>query len=284
MILERQTIKLFEREVFERVVVKPPFKYTSLAKDKACFFHVLQGTVNSYSGKEYFKIEENEGVLVKCGNFIFERMAKNDTENCNIIAIHLHNDVLKKIYEKDIPGFFINKKELSNQSNLSLIKSNVQVKKYIDSILFYFDNPSLIHEELLIVKVKELLLLLMNTKEATTIVEILENLFSENSIFFKEVIESHVFSPISIADLALLTNNSLATFKRKFNKIYQDSPANYIRNRRLEKAANLLSISNEPIGSIAYNCQFNNISHFSTSFKVKYNFSPLQYRLSQKQK
>ena len=110
------------------------------------------------------------------------------------------------------------------------------------------------------------------------------NLFSTKTFEFKEVVEAHIFSPISIADLARLTNKSLASFKREFKINYQDSPSNYIKSRRLEKAAKLLSISNDSISSIAYDCLFNNVAHFSNSFKLKYKLNPSNYRLSQLRK
>ena len=79
-------------------------------------------------------------------------------------------------------------------------------------------------------------------------------------------------------------NNSLASFKREFKKIYEDSPANYMKNRRLKKAAELLIVSDERVSSIAQDCQFGDTVHFSSSFKAKYKLSPSEYRLSQSHK
>ncbi len=284
LILERRTISLFEKKVFERAIVTPPFKYPNLAPEKACFFYILEGSVNSHSEEEYFHIKENEGVLMKCGNYIYERLPSNETGKCEIVAIYLYPDVLKKIYEKEIPSFLKNKKQLSTRFNMAHVKSNILIKKYIEGISFYFENPYLINEELLILKFKEIILLLLNTKDAPTIIEIMHNLYSPRSFSFKEVIEAHVFSSLTVSDLAQLTNRSLARFNREFKKTYKDSPANYLKDKRLDRAAELLVISNEPIASIAYDCQFNNISHFSSSFKAKYKISPSKYRLNQIQK
>ena len=164
---------------------------------------------------------------------------------------------------------------------MSLVKSSVLVKKYIESLLFYFENPVLVSEELMILKLKEIILLILNTEDAPAIIEIMHNLFSPKEFSFKDIIESHILSPLNSSDLAQLSNKSLASFKREFKKIYDDSPANYIKNKRLEKAAELLIVSDIPISSIAYDCLFNDIAHFSSSFKTKYKLTPSQYRLSQ---
>lgn len=154
----------------------------------------------------------------------------------------------------------------------------------MESMLFYFENPAVVDEELLVLKFKEIVLLLLKTEDAPSIIEIMHNLFSPKSFPFKEIVEGHIFSPLSISDLAELTNNSLASFKRVFKKIYGDSPASFIKNRRLEKAAELLMVSDERISSIAQDCQFGDTAHFSNSFKAKYKLSPTEYRLSQSHK
>jgi len=281
LILEHRTINLFEKKVFETAIVSPPFTSINKLDNEACFLYVLEGDNDHYSEEGRIKYEKDEGVLMKCGNFMFNVNPDKDTGRGGFVAIHFYPEVLKKIYENDIPEFLKNKKKLPFQSNMALVRSSALIKKYIEGLLFYFENPSIVTEELMVLKFKEIILLLLNTEEAPAVIEIMHNLFSPRSFSFKEIIEAHIFSPISITDLAEITNNSLASFKREFKKIYQDSPANYIKNKRLGKAAELLIVSNIPISSIAYDCLFNDIAHFSSSFKAKYKLTPSQYRLSQ---
>lgn len=281
MILEHRTINLFEKKVFETAVVTPPYKSVNRLDNEACFLYVLQGSNDHYSEEGRLEYEKGEGVLMKCGNFMFNVSPDEVTGKGGIVAIHFYPEVLKKIYENDVPDFLKNKDQLPFRANMALVKSSKLIHKYIEGLLFYFENPTLVTEELMVLKFKEIILLLLNTEEAPAIIEIMHNLFSPRTFSFKETIEAHILSPLSITDLALLTNSSLASFKREFKKIYQDSPANYIKNRRLEKAAELLIVSDIPISSIAYDCLFNDIAHFSNSFKAKYGLSPSQYRLSQ---
>ena len=281
MIIEHRTIQLFEKKVFEKAVVTTPFKNPNPLYNEACFLYVLEGMNHSYSEEERIYVEKDEGVLMKCGNYMYDTQPDLQTGQTTLIAIHFYPDILKKIYEKELPAFLLNKNKIPFQVNMSKVKAHILIQKYMDNLLGYFAHPHLINEELLVLKLKEIILLLLNTKDAPTVIEIMYNLFSPKAFTFKEIIEAHIFSPISVGDLAKLTHMSLGAFKREFNKIYQDSPANYIKNRRLEKAAELLQISDEAIQSIAFDCQFNDIAHFSSSFKAKYNLSPSQYRLSQ---
>ena len=281
MILKHHTINLFEKKVFETATVIPPYKSLNQLDNEACFLFMLEGGNDHYSEEGHINYSRDEGVLMKCGNFMFKVNPDEETGKGGFVAIHFYPEVMKKIYENEIPGFLKNKKQLPFHSNMALVKSRVLIKKYIEGLLFYFENPALVNDELMVLKFKEIILLLLNTEDAPAVLEIMYNLFSPKAFSFKDIIESHIFSPLSIADLAQLTNSSLASFKREFKKIYQDSPANYIKIKRLERAADLLIVSNIPISSIAYDCLFNDVAHFSSSFKTKYKLSPSQYRLSQ---
>ncbi|OJJ20155.1 hypothetical protein BKI52_16925 [marine bacterium AO1-C] len=283
MVLDYRHIELFGKKIFEKVVVTPPFKNPNPLQDEACLLYVLEGGNNSYSEQEHLIINQDEAGLMKCGNFLYDCIADKDTGNCGLLAIHFYPEVLKKIYEKDLPVFLTKGEKPSFTHNSAVVKSSQPLKNYIDSIAYYLDSPKLFTEDLIILKLKEIILILLETKGSPRILEIIHNLFSPKSVALREVVESHVFSPITIADLALLSNQSLASFKRKFREIYNDSPANYIRNRRLEKAAQMLLSTNEPVSGIAYDCQFNNVAHFSTAFKAKYHQSPAEYRKSQLQ-
>jgi AraC-like DNA-binding protein len=284
MIIDHTTITLFDKNIFERAIAIPPFKQFNSLPNEACFIYVFEGDNNSYSEEKKITLNQGDALMMKCGNYIFDGQAHDETGKSGMIAIHFYPEVLKKIYKDEIPTFLINKNRPQFYNNVSIIKSDAHLSKYIDGLEFYFKNPSLQTEELTILKLKELILLLLNTKKSETILEIMSNLFSTKTFEFKEVVEAHIFSPISIADLAQLTNQSLASFKREFKKKYQDSPSNYIKSKRLEKAAKLLSISNDSISSIAYDCLFNTVAHFSNSFKLKYKLNPSNYRLSQLRK
>ena len=147
-------------------------------------------------------------------------------------------------------------------------------------MLFYFDNPSLVDEEILVLKLKEIILLLKQTKNAPVIQQILSQLFSPATFAFKQVIEDNIYTHLSSEQLALLTNLSASSFKREFKKIYDDTPSNYFKNKRLERAAELLIISDERITNISFNCVFSNLARFSKCFHQKFNTSATEYRLN----
>jgi len=276
-VIEHKSLDLFGSPLFETATMKAPLKMPPVLQNQACYFYVLKGAMQAVGSTDSQYIEQKESLLAKCGNS-FGKILPDEAGVYQGVAIHFHPEVLKKVYADGLPDFLSKPLKLRNKTGLAKIKRDELFSRYIDGILFYFNNQELVTDEILILKLKELMLLLANTKDAPVVYEVLSNLFSPQTIQFKEVIEANIFTNASLEDLATLTNNSLSSFKREFKKIFQDSPASYIRSKKLEKAAHLLKYTEEQIGNIAYDCGFSDISHFSKVFKLKYDVAPSEWR------
>ena len=280
MILEHKKFDLYNRMAFEKATMIPPFTMKALMQNEACFFYILNGATKGMGEVESLITRKNEGVLFKCGNFISQVIDEGEGEQVEAIAIHFYPEVLKKIYESGLPHFLKKPKNALPSSTMAVVKNDAIIHKYIESLIFYFENPELADEELLILKLKELLLLLSKTSHSSKVHDILSHLFSPQSFELKEIIEANLYSDLSLDQLAELSNMSLSSFKRSFSKVYNCSPANYIKNKKLEKAANLLETTDLPVSTVGFDCGFNNLAHFSKCFKQKFNLSPSKYRMT----
>lgn len=283
MILSHRKYELFGKMIFEKLVIQPPFQKINIMPNEACFFYVIDGVGETISEVDKLRIPTKGSVLLKCGNYITKILSSPTSPTFQTITVHFHPEILKKIYANDLP-LFLRKPKAQRNLTMSSIKGTILIGKYIESLLFYFENPELVNDDLLILKLKEIILLLTQTDDNKNINQILSGLFSPSSYSFQEVIDAHLYSDLSIENLAQLTSLSLSSFKREFRRIYNDSPANYLRNKKLEKAADLLSLSDQRITDVAYNSGFNGLPHFSKCFKEKFVISPSAFRLSQKNK
>lgn len=281
MIVEHQKLDLFGKMLFEKVVIVPPFKKQNPMPNEACFLYIAEGEYNSISETQQLKISSQEAMLMKCGNYLSQFLKAAKTERYEAIAVHFYPEVLMEVYKNDIPGFLKNPEKIGPRLNMAKFEGGQLLKKYIESIAFYFENPSVVDQELLVLKLKELILLLIKTKNAPVVQQILSGLFSPNQYSFKEIVRAHIYSNVTIQELAQLTNLSVSSFKRQFKKIYDDSPASYLKSQRVKKAAELLLISQQRISDIAFDCGFSDLAHFSKTFKKAYGVSPSNYRLHQ---
>lgn len=284
MILEHKTYDLFGKMTFEKIMLTPPFKKANLMPNEACFHYILEGAGVTVSEVEKLDIPAKESVLMRCGNYVARMLNSTDSKRYYAVAIHFHPDVLKKVYENDLPKFLLGESKNIHIAGMVKIKSDDLFLKYIEGILFYFENPDLVSEELLSLKLKELILLLNQTKDAPIVKQILSSLFSPVTYSLKQIVDAHLYSDLTIDDLAHLINLSLSSFKREFRKVFNDSPAKYIKDKKLDRAAQLLLLSDERISDVAYDCGFNDPAHFSKSFHEKYKLSPSNFRLTRKDK
>jgi len=280
MIINHKQYDLFGEVIFEKIRIQMPFKIPNPTSEDACFMYMLDGQIDFRTENEFIKIPDNEAVLLKCGNY-FSQLNYNKSRQHEIVLVHFRPEILKKIYINELPIIF---QQINNQAdeeiNLSKINNDFLIQKYIEGLLFYFDNPSLVNQDIVILKLKEIILLLCQTRNVQKISVILSQLFSPKTYTFKQLIENNLFENYSIEQSAHMCNLSVSSFKREFAKQYHQTPASYIRAKKLEKAAELLRLSDSRITDIAFDCGFNDLSNFSNLFHEKYNCSPSVYRLN----
>lgn len=277
MVLDYKKIDLFGQTFIQKIDLKPPFEFAFPVAEQACFLYMLKGEMQYKSEDDHLKISPNHSLLLNCITSGKQIQHTNSDSYGEIVIVTFHPEILKRAYGKEIPLIFQSNNQISNQSRKE-INNDFLIQKYIEGLVFYFENPSLVNDEILILKLKEIVLLLSQTQDAEIIRVILSQLFSSTTYSFKQIIEANLFLPVSIEELALKNNLSVSSFKREFRKLYDDSPASYIKTKRLERAAELLLISDERITDIAFHCGFNDLANFTKSFHDKYGTAPTNYR------
>ncbi len=97
-----------------------------------------------------------------------------------------------------------------------------------------------------------------------------------------DVIQTQLFSNFSVGELAALAGLSISSFKRKFQLLFNDTPANFMKEKKLDKAESLLKYSDYSVSEICFQIGFSDISHFSRAFKKRNKLSPLAFRKTNK--
>lgn len=284
MILEQTEIKYNGKVVFERLVMSSNFKRVPklFIEDEACFLYLTKGAFHFRTPTNLLAFNEGDGMLAKCGNYFIENVTINDKIEHQVISA-----VGAFFYPKMVKGFFQSDLSIKQfQNNFDTIKISIEplMKSFIDSINFMLDNPKIADDNLIITKLKELILLLSKSEQGSSINTFVNSLFVTHEYNFNEVIQKNLYTTLSQPELARLCNMSLATFKRKFADYYKESPAKYILKNKLDKSVHFLAQKSKTISEIAYECGFESISSFNKAFKKQYSKSPTEYRMSQNDK
>lgn len=282
MVLSHQHFDLFGKIVLERVVFKPPFAYQNDMQNEACLFYNIRGNTDIYSALDRERLSENECAILKCGKYFTNHTSYDSKVPSDVIGVHFYPDVIKAVFENHIPSYLLNSPMNGKEQEINRVVVDAILENYIQSLLLLFENPKLVTDELIATKVKEVLLMLINTdsKEAEKIRAIISDIFNPTQATFKEIVAAHYYDTLTTAQLAYLCNMSLSTFKRRFLETFRENPATYMRKKKLERAAELLKSSKESIASICYDVGFSNTSNFVKIFSSHFNCTPSAYRKS----
>lgn len=275
MIIERKAFSYKGKVIIEKVLISAPHKYEAIFHNEGCFIQVRGAGTKLLSAEDNLLIESQEAVLMKCGAYFLDFINKITGHNVEVLAIHLYPDILKQVYSNELPAL-IEKRAYMGKS--TLISNETIISRYLESLEFYFQNPELMNDDLLELKIKELVLLLVQTKNAASILELVTDLYSSRNINLKSTIDLHKYSNLSIEELAELCSLSLSAFKRAFKKLYHDNPAHYFIYEKLKKAKELLTISDLSIGEIANEAGFNDPLYFTRLFKKREGITPTAFR------
>lgn len=91
-------------------------------------------------------------------------------------------------------------------------------------------------------------------------------------------LRKHLARDIRMQELAAQLGLSLRTLNRRFRSATGKTPHGYLNQLRLETARDMLRHSNLAISEIAWQCGFNNPSHFSAQFRQHMHCTPRTWR------
>jgi transcriptional regulator GlxA family with amidase domain len=91
-------------------------------------------------------------------------------------------------------------------------------------------------------------------------------------------LRSDYAEPITLDEMADQANLSRYHFIRVFKQVIGESPRKYLVAARLRAAVDRLLETREPVISVALNTGFNDISHFTNTFRTAIGVSPRRLR------
>ena len=271
-------IKYKGKVVFHKMKVTSPKRdLKPFQNNEACFMFVDDGEFSVRTPDQFISFSKKKGLLAKCHNFFIETTEKqrNLSREMEFTGVFLFPEQVEDIMDINLSNSNHNVKY-----NIKKIDLDALFTSYKNSINLLLDTPEIADEEMIKLKLKELIILISKSQNLS-VLDFLGSMFSLNHTEFKSTIKNNIYSNLSVEDFAKLCNMSHSSFKRKFSKIYSESPKKYINRKKIEKATQLLSNTDLLISEIAYDCNFDTISSFNRSFKLHFKKSPTEFRLSQ---
>ena len=232
---------------------------------------VLGGSVKLTCGRQSWTVGKNEMILLRRAQSVsYEKQGSEETGLFESQLFAINDELLKDFLTSQqvvIPA-------MTEEYGAQVSPMSERLVAYCWSLAPYFNDPSQVNPGLLRLKVMELLYNVMDCSK--NIFRQMLQLRQPVKTDIHRVVEENYTSPISLDELAYLSGRSLSSFKREFQDIYGESPARWIREKRLSKAHEMLRSSSLSVADVAYSLGFENPTHFSRIFKQQYGYAPSQ--------
>jgi len=199
--------------------------------------------------------------------------AKNG-ESFNGLFLHLNTDFLREVlreYRVAVPT--VVKTSIENASYYQL-PDHPYYHGLFESLTKYFETQEYPSRELMNIKMKEAVLILMQTRPE--LIPILFDFTSPWKPSIEEFMNNYYKSDLQVEEFAHYTGRSLTSFKKEFHDIFHITPNRWLIKRRLQEAKRMIEqLGVKPI-DVYLQVGFKNLSHFSTAFKKEYGYPPSQ--------
>lgn len=236
--------------------------------------------VHVLSGKKTYKTINGEWTLVPGQTLYLKKGAEIihqyfDDEYC-MLGFFLSDDLIKETFEEMRGNIVVDSKSDPNGFSASEVRSSNYLEGYFHSMLTYFRGINRPPDHILVLKLKELLINLMNVDPVLT--AYFGSIADSARPPLPQVMERNFCFNLKLENYADLCHRSLSTFKRDFQEHYKETPGKWLTKRRVHHAAHLIANSNLNVTQIAFESGFEDLSHFSRAFKKVMGNTPTDYK------
>lgn len=230
--------------------------------------HIFSGELTMTYGAHSLTFKAGDTLLVPKNQLSRSVKTPVDGKPFKCLSILLEEEQLREFYLDHA----ILETWTENISKERPIKADSLLDGFFNSLLPYFEMRDDLPEELVPIKVKELLTILhVVDKRASSIL----GTFSEiGKIDLEQYMEAHFMYNLPLERFAYLTGRSLTTFKSDFKKIFKNTPGKWLTEKRLNLAHQKLTAAKQKPTEIYHSVGFENLSHFSFAFKKAFGYSP----------
>lgn len=167
------------------------------------------------------------------------------------------------------------------QKAVTVHDTTPQLEDYFVTLVHYFPSEKEIEPSLARIKLLELLFCI-SAKHPGLLKQLLQwkqQVYTD----IMTVVCENLENSLTLSGLAKLSGRSLSSFKRDFHAINNMAPSRWIRQKKLEKAREMVANTSLTVADVCYTLGFGNVTHFSRLFKSHFGVSPSGFKRNKQQ-
>lgn len=253
------------------------YQKTTTQRPKHIFFTehtiilVIRGSKLFRLGDESLEVPEGNAIFLPRGCYLVCESLEHD-HRYESAVLFFHEKLIRDFWARN-QGYLAGHDDACPEP-LLVIPFTEELVGFKDSLLGYFSMQHPLLEALIRHKLEELLLLLLASGQRRKVTRFLRQICAEARPDLAYVVTQHLFSPLTLDDLARLSGRSLSGFKREFGTRFGDAPKQWITRQRLAQARLLLHHSAQSVAEVCYACGFEDPSHFTRLYKKQFGCTP----------
>ena len=241
--------------------------------NKNTFSFLQEGTKEVFFDNSSYAINNSQFLLMKSGNCLMTEKLSNVEEYYRSVLLFFSNEDVLKFIRK----FELNAPNSKNYYSTYSFSYDVFIKRFVESLLDISKLSKKIQSRILETKFEEIMLYLVEFKGVEFLYSLISNSSNEHQKFI-QTIESNQLNKLTIKELSFISNMSVSTFKREFEKHFRSTPSKWFQEKRLEHAAFLLKNNSKRPSDIFEEIGYETLSNFTQAFKLKFGLTPKQYQ------
>lgn len=240
--------------------------------------HVYSGELKITNASGTIHLKEGETILFFKN--MLAKFTKIPSKNAPFksVAIGFTRPFLQDFFSKNKP-----KPKYKSRWEIQRIENHPLLESLFDSILPYYEiHGEFLPEQLTDLKLQEAMTILRSI--SPNVDDILSNFAEQGKVDLADFMLKNYSFNLPLERFAKLTGRSLATFKRDFQRIFNTPPQKWLISKRLEEASFLMKEKSKKPSEVYLEVGFENLSHFSTSFKRHFGYAPSFQNVSRTEK
>ena len=237
-------------------------------------FYVIDGRKIWHTANKSYDIGKETCVFVRKGAWLFENFVNDGF--CVVLFFIPDEFICNTLKTKAKPLF----EEKKTFEPVMILERSETLTAFFHSISTYFSETHEPDKSLLELKFKELILTIADNPHNAELLSYFCSLLHEpQHVVLQRVMNENYCFNLKQEEYAQLCNRSLSAFKRDFQKIFQQTPGQWLLEQRLNHALRLLRNDHKTISEVAFESGFESVSHFSRAFKQRFSVTPSSFKL-----